>query len=101
MKAKEIENAIKLLEDRCKYTKEKQAFEDGGYVMLDIMKPYINKLEEKDKEIERLNNIITELSNMFYERFRINQNGFYSITDTDYKDIETKLKEGTTNEETL
>ena len=54
----------------------------------------------KDKEIERLNNIINELNNgikeldnMFYETFRISQNGYYSISEWELKDFTDKLQE--------
>ena len=55
---------------------------------------------EKDKEIERLNNIINELNcgikeldDMFYETFRISQNGYYSISEWELKDFTNKLQE--------
>ena len=55
---------------------------------------------EQQKEIDRLNNIINELSygikeldNMFYETFRISQNGYYSISECELKDFTDKLKE--------
>lgn len=54
---------------------------------------------EQQKEIDRLNNIINELSygikeldNMFYETFRISQNGYYSISEWELKDFTDKLK---------
>lgn len=45
----------------------------------------------RQEEIEKLENIIKELKIKFYETFRINQNGSYTITETDYKDIEEIL----------
>ena len=51
-----------------------------------------DELAEKDKEIERLQSIIKELRIKFYETFRIKQNGSYTITETDYKDIEEILE---------
>ena len=82
------------------------------YKQIGIMqfeRPYAKRyLEEKKKEIPNLlypdsetiykeyyslRDNIKELANMFYEKFRINQNGFYSITETDYKNIDNKLKE--------
>ena len=58
------------------------------------------KCEKKDKEIERLNNIINklnygimELDNMFYETFRISQNGYYSISEWELKEFTNKIKE--------
>ncbi len=55
---------------------------------------------EQQKEIDRLNNIINELSygikeldNMFYETFRISQNGYYSISEWELKEFTDKIKE--------
>ena len=57
-------------------------------------------IKEKDKVIERLNNIINELNygikeldNMFYETFRISQNGYYSISEWELKEFTDKLQE--------
>lgn len=57
---------------------------------------YINM----QNEISRLNNIINELNckikeldDMFYETFRISQNGYYSISEWELKDFTNKLKE--------
>ena len=51
-------------------------------------------------EIERLNNIINELNcgikeldDMFYETFRISQNGYYSISEWELKEFTDKIKE--------
>ena len=59
-----------------------------------------NDIKKKDKEIERLNNIINELNygikeldDMFYERFRISQNGYYSISEWQLKNFTDKIKE--------
>ena len=51
------------------------------------------QLEEKDKEIERLKNGIKELDDMFYETFRISQNGYFSMSEWELKDFTDKLKE--------
>ena len=58
------------------------------------------RLDEREKEIERLNNIIKELNcgikeldDMFYETFRISQNGYYSISEWELKDFTNKLQE--------
>ena len=44
-------------------------------------------------ENERLNKGLTELDNMFYETFRISQNGYYSISEWELKDFTDKLQE--------
>lgn len=49
-------------------------------------------LIEKDKEIERLKNGIKELDDMFYETFRISQNGYFSISEWKLKEFTDKLK---------
>ena len=51
---------------------------------------YITNLQE---EKERLKNGIKELDDMFYETFRISQNGYYSISEWELKDFTDKLKE--------
>lgn len=58
---------------------------------------YITNLQ---KENERLNNIINELNygikeldDMFYETFRISQNGYYSISEWELKEFTDKLQE--------
>ena len=50
-------------------------------------------LIEKDKEIKRLKNGIKELDDMFYESFRISQNGYFLISEWELKDFTDKLKE--------
>lgn len=59
-----------------------------------------NIIDSKQQEIKRLNNIINELNcgikeldNMFYETFRISQNGYYSISEWELKDFTNKLQE--------
>ncbi len=59
-----------------------------------------NAKEQVLLEIERLNNIINELNygikeldNMFYETFRISQNGYYSISEWELKEFTDKLQE--------
>ena len=62
---------------------------------------YLETIEGKDKlleiinsnieEIERLHSILEELKVKCYETFWIKQNGSYTITETDYKDIEEIL----------
>ncbi len=63
-------------------------------------KPYYFDKNAALKEIERLNNIINELKygikeldNMFYETFRISQNGYYSISEWELKEFINKLQE--------
>ena len=58
------------------------------------------KIYELEQEIERLNNIINglncgikELDDMFYETFRISQNGYYSISEWVLKEFTDKIKE--------
>lgn len=50
-------------------------------------------IEVAQKEYKRLNNGIKELDNMFYETFRISQNGYYSISEWELKDFTDKLQE--------
>ena len=68
-----------------------------------------DKVIEQGLEIERLNNIINELNygikelyDMFYETFRISQNGYYSISEWELKEFTDKLQklkeEGDNNE---
>ena len=61
---------------------------------------YVPSFNDLLEENERLNNIINELNNgikeldnMFYETFRISQNGYYSISEWELKDFIDKLKE--------
>lgn len=75
--------------------------------VLNYMKQYVENKYEHDSEpmlnwkdlklildeIERLNNGIKELDNMFYETFRISQNGYYSISEWELKDFTNKLQE--------
>ena len=51
----------------------------------------IKEIREYQKEIERLHSILEELKVKCYETFWIKQNGSYTITETDYKDIEEIL----------
>lgn len=60
----------------------------------------INEAHKVVEEIERLNNIINklnygikELDEMFYETFRISQNGYYSISEWELKEFTDKLQE--------
>lgn len=60
----------------------------------------VNENEILQKENERLNNIINELNygikeldEMFYETFRISQNGYYSISEWELKEFTDKLQE--------
>lgn len=64
-----------------------------------IRKDY--EIFKKEKEIERLNKDLTELDNMFYETFRISQNGYYSISEWEIKEFTDKIKElkGSSNNE--
>ena len=64
------------------------------------IKRLLNEMDKADKlikhqyfEIERLKNGIKELDNMFYETFRISQNGYFSISEWELKDFTNKLKE--------
>ena len=52
-----------------------------------------NEYNSDEKEIERLNKGIKELDNMFYETFRISQNGYYSISKWELKEFTDKIKE--------
>ena len=60
----------------------------------------VDEIIEIKGELERLNNIINELNygikeldNMFYETFRISQNGYYSISEWELKEFTDKLQE--------
>ena len=46
-----------------------------------------------EQEVERLNKGLTELDDMFYETFRISQNGYYSISEWELKEFTDKLQE--------
>lgn len=50
-------------------------------------------LHEQEEENKRLNKGIKELDNMFYETFRISQNGYYSISEWVLKEFTDKIKE--------
>lgn len=56
----------------------------------------VEKLQKRNKECkqetERLNKGLTELDNMFYETFRISQNGYYSISVWELKEFTDKIK---------
>ena len=72
-----------------------------SYTRLEELHDYFfEKYTDQKEEIERLNNIIKELKygikeldNMFYETFRINQNGYYSISEWELKEFTDKLQE--------
>lgn len=51
---------------------------------------YITNLQQENK---RLSNVINELDEMFYETFRISQNGYFSISEWELKEFTDKLKE--------
>ena len=73
-------------------------------VVNDLLKRISNlefEVEDKQREIERLNKGLTELDNMFYETFRISQNGYYSISEWEIKEFTDKIKElkGSSNNE--
>lgn len=59
---------------------------------------YISKTElyfenqKKDKEIEKLNNIIKSARDLFYEKCRISQNGVYTFNQVDYEELDNVLK---------
>ena len=86
----DLDYCLELLEDR---DKENYSLSQEN----NFLKYYIG---EKEIEIERLNNIINELNNgikeldnMFYETFRISQNGYYSISEWELKEFIDKLQE--------
>ena len=58
----------------------------------DILEDEIT-VEKQEDEIERLNKGIKELDDMFYETFRISQNGYYSISEWVLKEFTDKLQE--------
>jgi len=49
------------------------------------------QVSARETEYERLHSILEELKVKCYETFWIKQNGSYTITETDYKDIEEIL----------
>lgn len=53
----------------------------------------IEELQKKDNIINELKYGIKELDNMFYETFRISQDGYFSISEWELKDFEDKIKE--------
>lgn len=54
---------------------------------------YKAETERLNNIINNLNNGIKELDNMFYETFRISQNGYYSISEWELKGFTDKLQE--------
>lgn len=92
-KEKIIDRRNKLIE----YQKTQDMRFTAGYQIIDENILAINYMIY---EIERLNNIINELNhgikeldNMFYETFRISQNGYYSISEWELKEFTDKLQE--------
>ena len=69
----------------------KKSYKNGYEVMLSPEER--DQLVEYIKELEHSNNIINELDNMFYETFRISQNGYYSISEWELKEFTDKIKE--------
>lgn len=59
---------------------------------LDAFENLHKELEERDKEIERLNNIIKSARDLFYEKCRISQNGVYTFNQVDYEELDNVLK---------
>ena len=51
-----------------------------------------NIIDSKQKEIERLNNIIKSARDLFYEKCRISQNGVYTFNQVDYEELDNVLK---------
>lgn len=51
------------------------------------------ELQRKDNIVNELKNGIKELDNMFYETFRISQDGYFSISEWELKDFTDKIKE--------
>lgn len=56
-----------------------------------IANKYNNLCEEKDTEIERLNNIINELEQWVEEKFKIENTQYYYVIDAN--DLKRKIKE--------
>ena len=51
------------------------------------------ELQRKDNIINELKYGIKELDNMFYETFRISQDGYFSISEWELKNFTDKIKE--------
>lgn len=65
-----------------------------------VINDLLSRIATLEYEVERLENIINELNygikeldDMFYETFRISQNGYYSISEWELKDFTNKLQE--------
>ena len=78
-------------------TKELDFNSPNGMTMLKtvemITTPYLEEIERLNNIINELNCGIKELDDMFYETFRISQNGYYSISEWELKDFTNKLQE--------
>ena len=55
--------------------------------------PHSYREFDLDNIINELNYGIKELDDMFYETFRISQNGYYSISEWELKEFTDKIKE--------
>ena len=53
----------------------------------------LDEIERLQQELQRKDNIIKELDNMFYETFKISQDGYFSISEWELKDFTDKIKE--------
>lgn len=72
-------------------------FQGEEYELENLLNGLLNKLEEKDKEIERLNNIIDEFNKWCDDCIVSHQiaraNGDYTISDTFFEIVKNKLNE--------
>ena len=73
--------------------------QQGKYPISTSMK-LRNEIQDLKQELQRKDNIIKELKNgikklddMFYETFRISQDGYFSISEWELKDFTDKIKE--------
>ena len=64
-------------------------------VFKEIINPFqlYAELQRKDNIINELKNGIKKLDDMFYETFRISQDGYFSISEWELKDFTDKINE--------
>ena len=70
---------------------------NGRFMQIEIYEKEIKRLQQelqrKDNIINELKNGIKELDDMFYETFRISQDGYFSISEWELKEFTDKIKE--------
>ena len=88
------ENLYFVYEDKCKELEQEiERLTKENKILRENAEHNDKVVDKVNWENERLNNIINELDNMFYETFRISQNGYYSISEWELKGFTDKLQE--------